>query len=161
MTQQKTRDPIATWGFFKAFTSHLRKETLTRIYGVGDRQVARWAADPSATAENSHAKNPIDKYETLLKEMSKDKECAKIARLAVERQADIVGCRLVRKEFPEPDKETVREECIDDLKVLANYHEVLLDPKSKKITVRNALTRLINELEQNYVRWCRANGVNP
>jgi predicted transcriptional regulator len=52
-----------------------------------------------------------------------------------------------------PDKETLAEECLDDLPLIAEYHRVLNDPMSNKPQVQVALSQAKWELEQNINKW--------
>ena len=56
-----------------------------------------------------------------------------------------------------PDKETVSEECLDDLGKVYAFHQVLNDPKSKLIDVKRALEEAITELRENEVLWIEKN----
>ncbi|MCP4108291.1 MAG: hypothetical protein GY749_22575 [Desulfobacteraceae bacterium] len=157
MDRQPSRPPFSTWEFFSACIHYLGKSALTSLYQRGERQIERWSANP-ATSENQ--RNPIDRYEVLLKKLMEEGH-KDIAQTVVARQADIVGCVLTDKNYPEPDKETLELEIIDDLTFKAKYDKVLLDPKSTREECQDALRKLINELEENYVKKCQQSDWEP
>lgn len=158
MDRKPTSPPLATWEFFSACVHYLGKKTLTALFQRGERQIERWSADPAAA--DSHRRNPVDRYELLLRKLVDDGH-RDLARSAVARQAHLVGCELRDKEFPDPDKASVELEIIDDLPLKARYDAVLLDPVSSREACREALDRLIRELKENYVRKCRSRGWEP
>ncbi|MCP4349624.1 MAG: hypothetical protein GY795_29435 [Desulfobacterales bacterium] len=157
MDRQPSRPPFSTWEFFSACIHYLGKSALTSLYQRGERQIERWSANP-ATSENQ--RNPIDRYEVLLKKLMEEGH-KDIAQTVVARQADIVGCVLTDKNYPEPDKETLELEIIDDLTFKAKYDKVLLDSKSTREECQDALRKLINELEENYVKKCQQSDWEP
>jgi len=81
MDRKPTSPAFKTWQFYSACLYHLGKGTLNKIYcglkakrcpscetaliDSRERQIHRWSSDPDTT--ESHQRNPIDRYETLLK----------------------------------------------------------------------------------------------
>ena len=157
MKRKPTRLPCETWEFFSACIHYLGKTTLTALFQRGERQIERWAADPSTSGNQ---KNPVDRYESLLEKLiSADERETAVA--AVARQAHIVGCELTDKQMPSPDKSSLELEIIDDLIVKAGYDKVLLDPDSTREECRNAMDEVMTELKENYVRKCIDMGWEP
>lgn len=128
----------------------------TTIADSRTRQIHRWAADPDTT--ESHQRNPVDRYETLLNKLMALGHID-IARSSVRRQARIVGCFLRQVDMPRSDKSTIAEECLDDLAVVADYHKVLNDPDATPELVRERLAAAELELRENYDRFCRERGI--
>ncbi len=158
MNRKPSGPPKTSWEFFSSCIYYLGKKSLTSLFQRGERQIERWAADPSTTSGSY--RNPVDRYEILLNMlMEKGKE--KIAQTIVSRQADIVGCELNRKNLPIPDKETLEHEVIDDLPSKVNFDNVLLNKNSTKEECRIAMDQLIIELKENYVKKCMDNGWEP
>jgi len=157
MNREPTAPPGETWEFFSACIHYLGKACLTSLFQRGERQVERWAADPITSGSQ---RNPVDRYEMLLLELI-DKNQVETARLAVGRQAEIVGCELVEKEMPVPDKGSIELEIIDDLYVKNHYDTVILDPESTQVECRIAMESFIRELKENYVKKCLDRGWNP
>jgi len=90
-----------------------------------------------------------------------DKNLMDTARSVVGRQAHIVGCELVEKDMPVPDKKSIELEIIDDLYVKNKYDTVLLDPESSQVQCRMAMEAFIRELKENYVKKCLDNNWTP
>ena len=173
MNRKPTSIPLKTWQFFSACIAYLEMPTMNKIYcGLKskrcprcdkeltesrERQIQRWSSDPDTTA--SHQRNPIDRYEILLKKMMALGE-ADIARACVRRQALVVGCDLVVKDYADlnPDKRTIAEECLDDLGKVAAYHEALMDPDSDSQMIQEAKAAAMRELDENEVLFLRKRG---
>ena len=68
------------------------------------------------------------------------------------------GWILVKKAVVSPDKQTMAEECLDDLPHLALYHQVLADLKSTRTEVIMAKDAVIREINENYALWCEKKG---
>lgn len=158
MNRKPTSLPKETWDFFSACIYYLGKSTLTSLFQRGERQIERWSADPKTSANNQ--RNPLDRYEALLT-MLVEKDYTEVAKSAVTRQADIVGCELISKNMPKPDKPTLEHELIDDLPVKAEFDQVLLNPKSTRTECKQGLDKIIRELKENYVKKCNMNGWTP
>ncbi|MCP3921142.1 MAG: hypothetical protein GY714_01015 [Desulfobacterales bacterium] len=150
MRREPTTLPGKTWEFFSACIFYLGKSTLTSLFQRGDRQIERWSADPSTSGSQ---KNPIDRYEVLLNKIV-EAEHVDVARSVVSRQAHIVGCELVSKDMPLPDKDSVEHEIIDDTPLKVAYDETLLRDKVTQEECRIAMDNYIKELKENYVRKC-------
>lgn len=64
------------------------------------------------------------------------------------------GFRLVRDpETIVSDKDTLAEECLDDLPALARFHAVLNDPAARSIDVILARNAAVYDLDQNVNKW--------
>jgi len=157
MNREPTTPPGETWEFFSACIHYLGKSALTSLFQRGERQIERWSADPVTSGSQ---RNPIDRYEQLLQGLM-DKGLVDIARSGVGRQAHVVGCELVEKEMPIPDKESIELEIIDDLSAKIDYDNILLDPNSSQNQCRMSMEAFIRELKENYVKKCQDNNWTP
>lgn len=68
------------------------------------------------------------------------------------------GWTLVKKAVVSPDKQTLAEECLDDLPTLALYHQTLSDPKANRTVICIAKDAVIREINENYALWCDQKG---
>jgi hypothetical protein len=123
MNREPKKPPLKTWQIYSAAIHHLGKGFLCRMYKVTGRQVERWAANPATT--ESQARNPIDRYESLLDRLI-EIGAGDVARIAVARQAHLVGCELKAKNGDcEPDGDTIEDECLDDYPPLTRFHSAI------------------------------------
>lgn len=136
--------PVKTWQFFHACKTHLGTETLTKLFQVSLRQVDRWSCDPDFT--ESTRKNPVDRYETLLKKLM-ERGVLDIARAMVDRQARIVGC-VLKTGQAEPDKDTLEHELLDNMPAYAEYQEAARTGQPIQV-IRGLAYRAIDEIEQD------------
>jgi hypothetical protein len=146
---KQTTLPIKTWQFYHACKHHLGVATIQKLFKVSPRQIDRWACDPDF-AESSQ-RNPMDRYETLLKKLM-ELGAVDVARATVDRQAAIVGCSLQCEGDVVPDKETLEAECLDDLPALAVLHRAMLN--KEPIQVVNDLARkAIKDIKEDLVLY--------
>ncbi|MCK5312771.1 MAG: hypothetical protein KAJ62_11710 [Desulfobacteraceae bacterium] len=138
--------PVKTWQFHNACKILLGMTSLTKLFKISPRQIDRWACDPDFT--ESSQRNPMDRYEALLKKLI-EIGSFDMARRAVDRQARIVGCKLITTDIV-PDKDTILEELLDNLPVLAEYQEAIRSNKPIE-TIRSLHRKLINELDEDLV----------
>ena len=144
MNREPKTLPLKTWQIYSAAIHYLSKEFITRLYSISNRQAERWAANPDTT--ESHSRNPMDRYEELLnKFMAVGRD--DIARIAVDRQAKIVGCELKMAETTLPDKLNILDECLDDYPPLALFHEAIRKQTDIEL-VRHLYRDAIRELEE-------------
>ena len=144
MNREPKTLPLKTWQIYSAAIHYLTKEFITRLYSISNRQAERWAANPDTT--ESHARNPMDRYEELLNgfmAVGRDD----IARIAVDRQAKIVGCELRMIGEAVPDKSNVLDECLDDYPPLALFHEAIRKQTDIEL-VRHLYRNAMRELEE-------------
>jgi hypothetical protein len=103
----------------------------------------------------------MDRYESLLGRLMAMGQ-ADIAMAAVRRQAHVVGCELSRINYvPPSDKASLAEECLDDVPALADFHSCLMDRQTTAAEIREVMAATIQEIRQNYHRWCQENGEVP
>ncbi len=144
MSSKTCKIPVKTWQFFNACKKNLGLAVLVKLFKVSPRQIDRWACDPDFA--DSSQRNPLDRHETLLKKLV-DLGVEDIAIASVDRQAKIVGC-VLRVESSTPDKETILEELLDDLPVLADFQEAIKNKEPIEI-VREKGRLVIQEIEED------------
>jgi len=138
--------PVKTWQFFNACKQNLGISSLTSLFKVGHRHIDRWSCDPDFS--DSSQRNPMDRYETLLKKLM-DRGVDDIARAAVDRQVNIVGC-FMRINCLAPDKASISEELLDNLPALSEYQEAVRLDKPLSV-IREKARKLILEIEEDLV----------
>lgn len=149
---RETTSPLKTYQLINSIRRILTDSFLQKTYKVEMRQIHRWSCDPNTSA--SHQANPLDRIELILDRlMEVGRE--DIARAIVARMAHIVGCELRILERSEPNKDTIAEECCDDIPPLGRFHQVLLDPSSPPEKVRAAWQEAKQELDQDYELYIR------
>lgn len=151
MNREPKTPPLKTWQVYSAAIHHMGKGFLTRLYGVTGRNVERWAANPATT--DSHSRNPIDRYEALLEKFV-EIGAEEIARIAVARQANLLGCELREKDGAQPDGESVEDECLDDYPPLTRFHAAIREKASAEEVLHfcQAVKREIDETMELYMR---------
>ncbi|WP_024333094.1 hypothetical protein [Desulfotignum balticum] len=122
MNREPTRTPVAPWEWYSGAIYHLGKSLILKIWNCSGRTLERWSADPATT--ESITKNPLGMLGITLEKLM-ERGRTDFARAAVDYLAGIVGCTLVCDGEIHPDKETLADECLDDLPALAEFHTAL------------------------------------
>lgn len=151
MNRKPKSPPLNTWQVFSAGIYHIKKDILAQMFGVGPRQVERWAADPDTT--ESHGKNPIDRVEALCRAFM-NRGQVDIARIIAARLAYVVGCELSDLENVDPNSPTVQHECLDDYPPVTRFHEAVNQGRSVA-EVRHAWQECKRELDETFVMYMR------
>lgn len=153
MNRKPTRTPADPWEWFSGAIYHLTKSVLIKIWNVSEKTAERWSADKTTT--ESISKNPLVMLGiTLEKLMEKGK--FDFAMAAVDYLAQIVGCYLVCNDAS-PDKETLSEECLDDLPVIAAFHTAMTEKEFLPI-VREKYRKAKQELDEDFQLYVRNQG---
>jgi len=145
MNRKPTRTPVVPWEWFSGAIYHLGKTVVLKIWNCSGRTLERWSTDP-AYAEST-TKNPLGMLGITLEKLM-ERGRADFARAAVDYLAAIVGCTLVCDGEIHPDKDTLADECLDDLPALAELHKALLND-SPRAEVRELARKLINEIDED------------
>lgn len=145
MNRKPSHTPVAPWEWYSGAIYHLSKTAVLKIWNCSERTLERWSADPATT--ESITKNPLGMLGITLEKLM-ERGRADFARSAVDYLAGIVGCTLVCDGDIKPDKDTLADECLDDLPALAELHQALLKD-SPRSEVRELARKLINEIDED------------
>ena len=145
MNRKPARTPVAPWEWYSGAIYHLGKSVVLKIWNCSGRTLERWSADP-AYAEST-TKNPLGMLGITLEKLM-EKGRADFARSAVDYLAAIVGCSLVCDGEIKPDKDTLADECLDDLPVLAELHTAMRDNKPLPV-VRELAGKAKQEIDES------------
>ena len=148
---EKSFLPVKTWQFYHACKQHLGVAFIQKLFKVSPRQIDRWACDPDFA--DSSQRNPMDRYETLLKKLM-ERGAVDVAMAAADRQAAIVGCTLVSDTGAVPDKTTLADECLDDLPALSQLHAAMRDHLPTPV-IRDLLRKLKTEIDEDLALYER------
>ena len=149
--------PLTTWEFFKFVHKTMGVTYLQKVFSIGHNQICRWQRNPDVEYGDKSARNPLDRYEVILRDLMDD-GLVDVARAAVMRQALIVGCSLVPTDCPTPNQPTIELELLDNEQVKAVYNEVLLNPRSTLEEAMHATDKLIDEIRQDVVKLAEERG---
>lgn len=149
--------PLTTWEFFKFVHKTMGVTYLQKVFSIGHNQICRWARNPDMDYGDKASRNPLDRYELILRDLVDD-GLVDVARAIVMRQALIVGCDLTPSLLPKPNQPTIERELLDNEKVKAFYNEVLLNPQSTYEEAVHARDVLIDEIRQDVVKLAEERG---
>ena len=145
MNRKPTRTPVAPWEWYSGAIYHLGKSTVLKIWNCAGRTLERWSADP-AYAEST-TKNPLGMLGITLEKLM-ERGRADFARSAVDYLSAIVGCTLVCDGEIRPDKDTLADECLDDLPALADFHTALRE-KQPRAVVRELCRKAKQDIDES------------
>ncbi len=147
--------PIHSWQFFSACRRILSDSFLQKTFKRSLREIQRWSADPRYADDTD--RNPMDRYEAVLAQlMELGRE--DIARAAVTRQAQIVGCELRCVEEVRPDRSSIRDEMLDDHPPLVAFHQAVRDGEDP-VEVHRLYQAALREIEETYALYIRTTAV--
>ena len=120
---------------------------LTKLLKVSPRSVYRYIAQTPYVDEENVRQNYLEKHELILTRLIND-GYDDMSRSIVSRHADIVGCSLIPRDTPTPDKSTLEAECLDDLHPLVLFHQSMLAGDDID-TVRQLSEQVHREVEES------------
>lgn len=142
--------PFKTWQFYAACKKLLGMAALQKIFKKSPTQIYRWARDP--VCEDTE-KNPLDRTAALLERLCEIGR-EDIARAAVNILAKTVGCELVCEKDAEPDQEDIRDEILDDLPEISNFHQAIRNQEDRDV-VQYVRDRAMDEIRQTSTAYVR------
>lgn len=115
------KDINTTWEVMQATKQRLGETELQKIFSRGRTQINRYCMNPRF---EDAQRNPLDRLITLFTRMVKagDQE---VVRSAVNMLAKPLQCRVQDIATPQPDKETIEEECLDDYPELVELNRLI------------------------------------
>jgi len=154
MNRETTTAHVESWQFYSScieiFKHRGGASFVAKILGVSTRQVHRWACNPDFS--ESSQRTPMDRYETLLRhllEMGRHD----VAMGCADRQAHVVNCHLIINDVI-PDKDSLPEELLDDLPVIAEFHTSAMNLDDEEI-VRELFRKAENELKESFQAYLK------
>ncbi len=135
---------IETHQFFNRYRKLFGNVHMRKLFGVSDPTLYKWAADPDFNAETRP--NPLDKLEAMLTNLVEAKE-RDLALNLIDRLARIADAKITTVSVT-PDKDTIEAECLDDLPVVAAFHQALIEKRPVQ-EIRDHHRRALQELDEN------------
>jgi hypothetical protein len=127
MTGKPHTPPLDTRLFLKACNRTFGHSFMIKFFNVSERTYASWRSNRATACEKSIRTNYLEKHEMLLELLIEEPDGVELARGIVTKHANIVGCDLSEREYAEPDKATIEEECLDDYPILVRLHTAIRD----------------------------------
>lgn len=125
-------------------------EGVAEIFGVKDKTtVYKWSSDPRYCAE--HRVDPVTRMQELvgcLCGIEQQDIAIALGRILF----DGLDVEVIDRRAIAPDQPTLKDELLDDLQYENAFRQAMLKEKPP-IEVRHVLDALIDELEQDYVRY--------
>lgn len=145
--------PLTPREFIAFVRAKLGEGYLLTKFHVDRRTLQRWVSDERYVGEEGTRKNPVEKFEELLRDLSeRGHEMESMA--IVGRMAAIVGCDLVAACHGDPDKQTVADECLDDYPALTRFHQAVRGSEGSD-AVRHLRDMAVQEIRETFERYAR------
>ena len=145
--------PLTPREFIAFVRAKLGEGYLLTKFHVDRRTLQRWVSDERYVGEEGTRKNPVEKFEEILRDLSeRGHEMESIA--IVGRLAAIVGCDLELPWSKEPDKQTVADECLDDYPALTRFHQAVRGTEGTDV-VRHLRDMAVQEIRETFERYIR------
>lgn len=157
MNRKPTRTPADPWEWFSGAIYHLGKSVVLKIWGnISERTLERWSASRSDVGTQSITKNPVVMLGIMLEKLM-EKGRSEFARSIVDYLASIVNCTLSCSGDIIPDKDNLSDELLDDLPVIADFHQAILR-REPETTVREKYRLAVTDLEEDFAAYLQNKG---
>jgi hypothetical protein len=139
------KPPVEPWEMMAEAKRALGITTFQKLLGVGTTQANRYCRNPkfTADAENSQLVRLRDLFDELRNAGAEDQ-----VRQMLNFLGESIGERVGGRANTAPNKDTVAEECLDDLPSLALVHELLQSGEHPRV-IRDAFDKLVDEVSQD------------
>lgn len=143
--------PVEAWEIMRRIKASLGYGEMQRLLGVGRGQVDRYCRNPEVTEDSERC--PLRRLHALFAE-AVNAGAAEEVRAGVNMLAEVLGCRLVPMDAPEPDRETVQAECLDDYPALVALHHAV-QAREPLAVVRQRADDVRQEVAQTVEMYAR------
>lgn len=143
--------PVEAWEIMRRIKAALGYGEMQRLLGVGRGQVDRYCRNPEVTEDSERC--PLRRLHALFAEAA-NAGAADEVRAGVNMLAEVLGCRLEPMAAPEPDRDDVQAECLDDYPSLVGLHAAIGQGLPVSV-VRTAAEDHVREIGQTVERYAR------
>jgi hypothetical protein len=127
---------------------------LATKFHISERTVQRWTADEKYVGEESVRKNPIEKIEETMRDMT-ERGYWREAQALVKRWAHMVGLTVeVVRDVPVSLADSLEEELLDTYPALCRFHRSVRDGDDLEIA-EHWLEQARRELDEDFAAYCR------
>lgn len=139
------KPPVEPWEMMAEAKRALGITTFQKLLGVGTTQANRYCRNPkfTADAENSQLVRLRDLFDELRNAGAEDQ-----VRQMLNFLAESIDERCGGRATTTPDKDSVAEECLDDLPSLALVHELMQSGEHPRV-IRDAFDKHVDEVGQD------------
>lgn len=140
--------PLNSRQFYHACLKILGQAFMQKLYKISQRQLYRWAADPTFCADTEA--NPLDKLQVLFRRLSEiGREDIVLQALRI--LADTIGYEVRPGPNVTLDNSTLESECLDDYPALTNFHSAIRnrEPIEK---IKLLYDKAKDELDQTFAK---------
>lgn len=144
--------PVEAWEVMRRIKTALGYGDMQRLLGVGRGQVDRYCRNPEVTEDSERC--PLRRLRALFAEAA-NAGAAEEVRAGVNMLAEVLGCRLTPIDAPEPDRDDVQAECLDDYPALVALHHAV-QQREPLAVVRARADEVRGEVAQTVEMYARA-----
>lgn len=139
------KPPVEPWEMMRQAKKALGITTFQKLLGVGTTQANRYCRNPKFTAdsENSQLVRLRDLFDEL-----RDAGAEDYVRQMLNYLGESIGERVGGRAFTQPDKDSLAEECLDDLPSLVLVHDLMKTGEHPRV-IRDAFDKHVDEVGQD------------
>ncbi len=141
---------VESWEIMFDAREKLGVTELQKIFSRGHGQISRYCLCPNA---GEAQRNPLDRLLLLFEQLVENGE-EELVRTTVNLLAECIDCRVKSVGTPQPDKDTVEEECLDDFPELTELDRLINRREHPRIVQRQAeqVKREVDETMVSYLK---------
>jgi len=139
------KPPVEPWEMMANAKRILGLATFQRLLGIGTTQANRYCRNPKFTSDSENS--VLVRLRNLFDELHDAGEPDEVRQM-LNYLAESINERCGGKATTAPNKDTVAEECLDDLPSLALVHELMQTGEHPRV-VRDAFDKHVDEVGQD------------
>ncbi len=141
---------VESWEIMLLSREKIGATELQKIFSRGQTQINRYCMSPLC---GDAQRNPIDRLKLMFEQLMEAGE-GELVRSSLNMLAEPIGCRVKPVGTPEPDKDTVEEECLDDFPELTELDRLISRREHPRI-VRRQAERVKQEVDETMVSYMK------
>ena len=141
---------VESWEIMLISRDRIGATELQKIFSRGQTQINRYCMSPLC---GDAQRNPIDRLRLMFDKLAEAGE-EELVRSSLNILAESIDCRVRTRANPQPDKDTVEEECLDDFPELTELDRLISRREHPRIVQRQAekVKREVDETMVSYLK---------
>lgn len=141
---------VESWEIMLLSREKIGATELQKVFSRGHGQINRYCMSPLA---GDAQRNPIDRLRLMFDKLVEAGE-EELVRSSLNILAECIECRVKPVKTPQPDKDTVEEECLDDYPELTEMDKLIARREHPRVVQRQA-ERVKQEVDETMVSYLR------
>ena len=141
---------VESWEIMLISRDRIGATELQKIFSRGQTQINRYCMSPLC---GDAQRNPIDRLRLMFDKLAEAGE-EELVRSSLNILAEPIDCRVQARANPQPDKDTVEEECLDDFPELTELDRLISRREHPRVVQRQA-EKVKQEVDETMVSYLK------